>query len=142
MPHQIRPLPTIPRAQNFCREHIKRHIMQQTIWHDDQLICMHRNCGNSIPSSSASPGHQCPFHARQRLEGSGNDQYFNPEELKFIDIGIVSEEYFLYAQHLYDQVSLLATPEDVYSNIEGGFGIFAGYASLTFVVDTKVSFQC
>ncbi|WKN44088.1 DUF4249 family protein [Tunicatimonas pelagia] len=60
------------------------------------------------------------------------------DETTFINIGIVSEDYFRFAQdyekHLYDQLEFLATPEDVYSNIEGGFGIFAGYYSLTFVV--------
>ena len=62
---------------------------------------------------------------------------FNEERI-YIDVGIVSNDYFTYAQshaeHLDDQVAVLATPEDVYSNIEGGFGIFAGYYSQTFIV--------
>lgn len=64
-------------------------------------------------------------------------ELFN-EERTYVDIGIISEQYFeyarSYAQHLDDQVAFLATPEDVYSNVEGGFGIFAAYYSQTFVV--------
>ena len=64
-------------------------------------------------------------------------ELFN-DERTYLDIGIVSSQYFQYAQsyseHLDDQVAFLATPEDVYSNVEGGFGIFAAYYSQTFVV--------
>ena len=64
-------------------------------------------------------------------------ELFN-DERTYLDIGIVSSQYFQYAQsyseHLDDQVAFLATLEDVYSNVEGGFGIFAAYYSQTFVV--------
>jgi hypothetical protein len=67
----------------------------------------------------------------------------------------VSKEYYLYRKtlsaHIYNQgiidlntieafskMQLTGTPIDVYSNIEGGYGIFAGYSSFIYTKDNHV----
>ena len=66
------------------------------------------------------------------------------EEFKaHLFIKSVSKEMYEYHQSLeryrLGQHNLFAEPEKIYSNIEGGLGIFAGYTQQTFTIDLPVS---
>ncbi|MFP4096564.1 MAG: DUF4249 domain-containing protein [Cyclobacteriaceae bacterium] len=100
-----------------------------------------QNSYHNPPISAIEFGYRKVF-SDQVFNGKNHRLIFDYENFNdgetFIDIGIVSGSYFRYAkdyeEHLYDQLEMLATPSDVYSNVEGGFGIFAAYYSLTFRV--------
>lgn len=64
--------------------------------------------------------------------------YFDPEwgaNKIFVSLSRISEEYYLYEssyqQYLAAQANFLAQPVQVYTNVQNGLGVFAGYSTYT-----------
>ena len=111
------------------------------VFHREDGYVSYRQSYHNPPISTFDFGDRAMFSDRV-FNGKTHTLIFDFElfnkDRTYLDIGIVSAQYFQYAQsyaeHLNDQVAFLATPEDVYSNVEGGFGIFAAYYSQTFIL--------